>query len=143
MSSPCEPRPCALHVLVADDGGGRPDLVGLLTALGDHFAELTVHTTPGPDGEVPFATLAGAADVIDDLRGRTSQDVRYEEQGRDLVDALLDDVARGLRPVVVVPSGSPRRTVRAVRRAAALADAHVAVVPTAAPSPADDREVAR
>ena len=143
MSSPCEPRPCALHVLVPDDGGGRPDLVGLLTALGDHFAELTVHTAPGADGEVPFATLARAADVIDDLRGRTSQAVGYEEQGRDIADALLDDVARGLRPVVVVPSGSPRRTVRAVRRAAARTDAHVAVVPSAAPSPADDREVAR
>lgn len=143
MSSPCEPRPCALHVLVPGGGGERPDLVGLLTALGDHFAELTVHTTPDADGEVRFATLARAADVIDDLRGRTPQDVRYEEQGHDIAEALRGDVARGLRPVVVIPSDSPRRAVRAARRAAARTDAHVAVVPTAATSPADDREVAR
>lgn len=143
MSSPCEPRPCALHVLVPGGGGERPDLVGLLTALGDHFAELTVHTAPGADGEVPFATLARAADVIDDLRDRTPQDVRYEEQGHDIAEVLRDDVARGLRPVVVVPSSSPRRAVRAVRRAAARTDAHVAVVPTAATSPVEDREAAR
>ena len=67
----------------------------------------------------------------------------YDEQGQDIPETLRADVARGLRPVVVVPSGSPRRGVRAVRRAAARIDAHVAVVPTAATSPADDREVAR
>lgn len=143
MSSPCEPRPCALHVLVPGGGGERPDLIGLLTALGDHLAELTVHTAPGTDGAVPYAILVRAAEVIDDLRGRTPRDVRYDEQGHDLTHALRRDAARGLRPVVVLPSRSPRRAVRAVRRAAACTDAPVALVPASTLSPANDREGAR
>ncbi len=51
-----------------------------------------------------------------------------------LGDRLQRDVERGLRPLVVVPAGSPRRTVRAVRRATQAVAAHVAVVPACAPT---------
>lgn len=133
MSTPCVPQPCALHVLVARGDADRPDLSGLLSTLGDRLGDLDVVTVPGVDGRIDLATLRLAAEVVDDLRLHVGR-ARYVEHAGDLGDLLQRDVERGLRPLVVVPAGSPRRTVRAVRRATQAVAAHVAVVPACAPT---------
>lgn len=133
MSTPCVPQPCALHVLVTRGDARRPDLSGLLSTLGDRLGELDVVTVPGADGQIDLATLRLAAEVVDDLQLHAGR-ARYVEHAGDLGDLLQRDVERGLRPLVVVPAGSPGRTVRAVRRATQAVAAHVAVVPACAPT---------
>lgn len=129
MSDPCEPRPCALHVLVPGGEVGPLDASGLLTALGARVGEVIVRTVPDADGDVPLDALRLAAAVIDDLAVRTDRAVAYEE-AHDLLPALRRDAERGVRSVVVLPATCSRRTVRRIRRAIAGAGAHLAVVPT-------------
>lgn len=133
MSIPCVPQPCALHVLVAPGDAHRPDLSGLLSILGDRLRDLDVVTVPGADGRIDLASLRLAAEVVDDLRLHAGG-AGYVEHAGDLGELLRRDVERGLQPLVVVPAGSPRRTVRAVRRVTQAVAAHVAVVPSSAPT---------
>jgi hypothetical protein len=137
MSNPCEPRPCALHVLVPGGDVVRPDPSALVDALGDRLGALIVRAVPDGDGDVALSTLRLAADVIDDLTRRTGRTVRYQEHTGDIGDTLRRDAEAGVRSVVVLPAGSPRRTVRAVRRAVVDAGGHLAVVPAASPAAGD------
>ena len=125
---------CSLHLLLVGRDGGRPDPAGLLTVLGDRADVASVAAwspgDQGPDAE----TVRRAADLLDDLERRTGARPRYVEP-RGLIGAVVegltaaDDGRDG--SIVAVSSRAPRRVVRALRRSAAVAGAHLAVLPPA------------
>lgn len=126
-----EPR-CSLHIVIPP-GDLVPDTLGLADALGARLDHVVVLAWDGGSGDVDFGTAARAADVIDEIAARTAVPATYAELHGDLADALAEHLWRSAGTVVVsIAVGGSRRAVRAVRRSAARAGAHFALVPRSA-----------
>ena len=122
----------SLHLLVVEREHDCPDPAGLLAVLGERtdVATVTLWTAPGaePDAE----TVRGAADLLDRVEAVTGRRPRYGE-----IEGVLDRVVTQLvagdsrtgGSIVAVSARAPRRVVRALRRSAASAGAHLALLP--------------